>query len=419
MISIDSALRDAQHFQQIRNLAIRATANLSFWGHRWITVRGYSGSLHINDLAKKILNVRIDQLGANDRYELRLLQRHINRIVYDFRIKELNACCITRIVLFVLKILGRKETPISFDIPSEQESQDICAKICSAIDENAPSETFREILFTDMISYGFLNPYLRMFPQDLGQAIIKAARHNHMPAIEVLLSTRAIPIFDCFRALVASIDNRNLPFICRLVVNDLYDWNNWSLHLDYALVPAAKTGNEEILRELIRYALPGDVSRGLALIEALQRGFRNIASILLEGNPPIHDANRSAAALIAAQMNDSENLQKILQNGPIHSHQCGEASIETSKHNSLADLNALLNNQPAISEECRGRAVIEAVKNENLQIVQRLLQKRRDCFRKSRPGGDFSRGEKEKRYLTRTSQFRAHQRDSSATNEKN
>ena len=57
-MKINECLEKTQSFAELRKIVEKSQPNLSFFGSRYITVEGYEGTLPINSLAKRVLEIR-------------------------------------------------------------------------------------------------------------------------------------------------------------------------------------------------------------------------------------------------------------------------------------------------------------------------------------------------------------------------
>lgn len=86
-MSINTVLSTAISFVELKQIAEIAKSNLSFWGSRNVCVLGYEGTLSIDDLAERtmeILKQRQYEFSKEERADGSVLVRHINRIYREY-----------------------------------------------------------------------------------------------------------------------------------------------------------------------------------------------------------------------------------------------------------------------------------------------------------------------------------------------
>lgn len=117
-MGIKKILESVSSFTELKPLACKAKVHVSFWGTRYITVLGYEGTLPIDALAGKVLelvkkNPHFDETerecGKAIVYPIDMLYRNSDRMA---KIRN----CFTRLLLF-LRLLPIKIKPRRTDIP--------------------------------------------------------------------------------------------------------------------------------------------------------------------------------------------------------------------------------------------------------------------------------------------------------------
>ena len=82
-MSLKVSLNNAKSFSELKPIVDKARIGLSFWGHRYIIAIGYSGSLHIDALAARVIKLANNckfNFSDSERMNGQFIASRINRI---------------------------------------------------------------------------------------------------------------------------------------------------------------------------------------------------------------------------------------------------------------------------------------------------------------------------------------------------
>jgi hypothetical protein len=107
---IERAVSDTQSFSGLLPIAEQAEARLSFWGYQYVYVNGYEGTLHIDALASRVLELlrEVDyEFSEAERESGKQLAEKIDRLYVDTDRQFSEANCFTQAMTVLREIISR------------------------------------------------------------------------------------------------------------------------------------------------------------------------------------------------------------------------------------------------------------------------------------------------------------------------
>jgi len=104
-MNIQTALSNARSFSELLPIAQHAEVNISFWGSRYVCVNGYQGTLEVDALASKTLELLRQtnyEFSEEEREVGKRLAGRIDNVYHDDMMQCINAPCFTQITMFFI-----------------------------------------------------------------------------------------------------------------------------------------------------------------------------------------------------------------------------------------------------------------------------------------------------------------------------
>lgn len=104
-MNIQTALSNARSFSELLPIAQHAEVNITFWGSRYVCVNGYQGTLDVDALASKTLELLRQtnyEFSEQERDVGKRLAWRIDNVYADAGTQCRNAHCFTQITMFFI-----------------------------------------------------------------------------------------------------------------------------------------------------------------------------------------------------------------------------------------------------------------------------------------------------------------------------
>jgi len=257
---------------------------------------------------------------------------------------------------------------------ANQKVQSVVGPMFRAISENGtigPKDAIDiEQTFLAAIRNGNKEIFVTILPEAenfLGKAVIAAAKKGDLEILRTLLRKGEISSEHCGEAVYAAAKKGNLDIIKELL-------DHGAITPEYrgiAVAAAAKVGNLGIIKKLLENGAIPAFYRGCAVEDAAKSQKFNVIPELLK-NGAITDHNRGVAVVATARVGNLDIIKKLLDDGKISDEFTEEAIVAAAELGNLGIIKELLN-KSTITPEHRGRALLSALSLGNLDIIEAFL----------------------------------------------